>query len=481
MSTARARTAMQRSEMSRPIRLAVEHGMIRKGRRVLDYGCGRGADVEALTDLGISATGWDPVHRPDGRRRRAPIVYLGYVVNVIEDPLERVDTLRSAWKYADEVLIVAARLDYERDAAHSQPYADGWITAHRTFQKFFNQSELAAWIEVALQERPVAAGPGVYYVFRHAYAREQFLASRFRYRMPAITARKSDRLYLEHRALLAPLMDFVANRGRLPKGEELESAEAIAEAFGSLRRAFRVVLNVTDADSWKHVRDRRAVELLVYLALSRFTGELRFSDLPVPIQNDVRAFEGSLKQAKVKADRLLFAAGNPDALLLAMRSSSVGKLTPSALYVHSDALGELPALLQVYEGCARVLVGTIDEANLLKLSRAGDQVSYLSYPDFDDDPHPALADAYTVDVRGLEVRHRRYSNHRNPPILHRKELFLALDDKRRGRFTQLTEAEEAAGLFENPELIGTRDGWLGVLRDNGVELQGHTIVQSTAT
>src|SRR5262249_19123923 len=73
------------------------------------------------------------------------------------------------------------------------------------------------------------------------------------------------------------------------------------------------------------------------------------------------------------------------------RRSPVGKLLPNALYVHRTALEALDPLLRVYEGCARAYLGEIDGANLLKLHRQSGKVSYLVYPDFDGDPHPALA------------------------------------------------------------------------------------------
>jgi hypothetical protein len=47
-------------------------------------------------------------------------------------------------------------------------------------------------------------------------------------------------------------------------------------------------------------------------------------------------------------------------------------------------------MLRIYEGCARALVGDIDEANLIKLHRFSGKVSYISYPDFEKKPHPAL-------------------------------------------------------------------------------------------
>src|SRR3954452_807300 len=87
---ARARTALQRGGLSRPVRLAVDDGLISAdATSVLDYGCGRGGDVARLVRAGVQCTGWDPHHRPDGTLEPSDVVNLGYVVNVIEDLQER--------------------------------------------------------------------------------------------------------------------------------------------------------------------------------------------------------------------------------------------------------------------------------------------------------------------------------------------------------------------------------------------------------
>jgi DNA phosphorothioation-associated putative methyltransferase len=70
-------------------------------------------DLGVLEDLGFNCEGWDPVHRPEGKRRESDVVNLGYVVNVIEDSEERADALRTAWGYARKALIVAARVDIQ--------------------------------------------------------------------------------------------------------------------------------------------------------------------------------------------------------------------------------------------------------------------------------------------------------------------------------------------------------------------------------
>ena len=476
MRSARHRTAMRRDQLSRPIRLALAHELLTNDRTFFDYGCGRGDDIRRLASEGINADGWDPAHRPDARLQPADVVNLGYVVNVIEDPREREETLRRSWSLARRVLVVAARLVDERDSAHVAPLHDGWITRRGTFQKFFEHEELGSWIRSVLDLDPVAASLGVYYIFREPHERELYLASRFRRPIALPRARRSDADFQEHRTALEPLIQFVSERGRLPDRSELDTSDEIEAIFGSLKRAFRVVTLVTDADDWDRVRRERAVDLLVHLALARFHGRPRWSDVPDAMQRDIRAFFSSYKAACARADDLLFATGNRDAIDMAIWVATVGKATPSAIYVHTSALHGLPALLRVYEGCARALVGSVEGTTLVKLSRAEPQVSYLQYPDFDADPHPALKRSVVCDLRRLHVSIRDFSERPNPPILHRKELFIADDHPKRDMFARLTEAEERRGLYMDAARIGTRAGWDAVCDEAGVELRGHRVI-----
>jgi DNA phosphorothioation-associated putative methyltransferase len=286
---ARHKTAIARSDLSRPIRLALEDGLISSGTTVFDYGCGLGDDVRQLRGRGFECSGWDPVHRSEEPLKEADVVNLGYVVNVIENPSERVEALRCAWELSTRALIVSARLTLEQANGHSV-YGDGYLTTRGTFQKYYDQHELRSWIDESLGVASLAAAPGIFYVFRDSALRESFAASRFRRRIPAPRVRKSDLLYAEHREILEPLVAFMGSRGRLPDETELSVVPQICQALGSLRRAFGVIRHATDDREWDRVREERAQDLLVYLALVRFDHRPKYSELPRDLSLDVRAF-----------------------------------------------------------------------------------------------------------------------------------------------------------------------------------------------
>lgn len=475
---ARHRTAIFRTELSRPLKMAVEDGVIDDRTTVMDYGCGRGDDVRLLNARGLDCVGWDPTHAPGGMRRSSDVVNLGYVVNVIENPVERCEALAHAWALAQRVLVVSARLRAETPDL-TAPYADGHVTRLGTFQKFYEQQELRTWIDQTLDEvSSVPAAPGVFYVFRDPGERAAFIASRFRRISVAPRLRVGEQLFIEHKALLEPLAAFISDRGRLPAPEELPEYGAIQSALRSVPRAYRVLQSVSDKGVWDRVREERTQDLLVFVALSRFDGRPKFSELPLALQRDVKAFFGTYTAACAAADEQLFSLGRPERLDEACRTSPIGKTMPRALYVHVDAVAELSLLLRLYEGCARGYLGAVPGANIVKLANDEPKVSYLSYPDFDRDPHPALAASVSVNLQTFRVRQRHYANNGNPPILHRKETFVSQDHPDRSKFERLTRIEMANGLYENPALIGTRAGWEAVLRAKGLEFRGHRLVRS---
>ena len=371
--------------MSRPIRAALNDNLINAGTSVLDYGCGHGDDARRLREQGVVSEGWDPFHKPDGKRQSADVVNLGYVLNVIERATERAETIRSAWKLANQLLIVSARLTFDAKG-HLTPFSDGFLTGTSTFQKFYEQQELRDWIDATLGETSVAVAPGIFYVFRDPEVRQSFLASRYRRGVGQPRVRRSDSLFDENRDLLETLMEFVAERGRLPQEAELLQAGEIEATLGTIRRAFSIIRRVTGPEDWDRISVERSEDLLVFIALAQFGHRAKFGQLPRELQLDVRAFFSSYKRACTLADALLFSVGNPKNIERASNGSPVGKRTRTALYVHTSALLEMPSILRLYEGCAQALVGAVEGANIVKLYHSKPAVSYLSYPDFDKDP-----------------------------------------------------------------------------------------------
>lgn len=74
-------TVKERTQASFPVRHLLRNSLIHG--RVLDFGCGLGADVNFLHEKGFDVTGYDPHYAPDLPRGRFDTILCLYVLNVL--------------------------------------------------------------------------------------------------------------------------------------------------------------------------------------------------------------------------------------------------------------------------------------------------------------------------------------------------------------------------------------------------------------
>ncbi|MBD2028299.1 DNA phosphorothioation-associated putative methyltransferase [Leptolyngbya sp. FACHB-711] len=471
----RHKAAISRNDFSKPVRLALEAGLLNQTTTFFDYGCGQGGDLERVGKLGHESAGWDPYYRPDSPLVTADVVNLGYVINVIESQAERREALIKAWELTGQVLIVAAQVLIAQ--GNSQiAYGDGVITSRNTFQKYYDQEELKIYVDQVLGVDAVPAALGIYFIFRDEAQAQSFRASRFRSRVSVPKVQLANKRFEDYKELLTPLMAFFTERGRLPTLEELPETETLSTEFGNLRRAFQIVLQATNPQEWDAISDRRRQDLLVYLALSHFGRRPKLRDLTPVVQNDIKSLFGGYQQACAAADLMLMSLGNLEVVEERCKSSAIGQKRPNSLWVHVSAIEALDPLLRLYEGCASRTIGRPQEANVVKFHFRKPKISYLFYPNFDTDPHPALHTIMEIDLRDLHVHYRDYDSNNNPPLLHQKDSMVTADYPLYEKFAKLTRQEEGWGLLDDLRLIYDYRGWQKCLEDHCAELKGHRVV-----
>jgi DNA phosphorothioation-associated putative methyltransferase len=471
VSIARHRTAIRRFQYSRPISLAIGHRLIREDCTILDYGCGRGEDVNFLRKDGLTADGWDPHFRPDGPLKPADVVNLGYVLNVIENPAERAETLRKAYALALRTLIVAVRVDQSLDKGI--PFQDGLITSRGAFQKIYTQSEFRQFVGETLGVRPHVAGLGVTYAFKEKAEEEKYVAdTAFR---RTVNYQKNAVEEFEADELASALIVRVRQMGRMPLEDEFDGYAELEETFGSRARITRLVWKSVHPETLDEVQKQRRDELLVALAMIRLQGSkaMLFKMLPPDVQADIKSLWTSYQQALKESEAFLFGMGNPALVKAAIDGVSFGKKLPEDFYFHLSQEPLLPPLLRLVVFAARQIVGDV-ECDLVKISTDGRKVSFLRYPDFERVPHPELS--YSVKVYLPKATHsfRDYADSTNPPILHRREAFLDEFHPQYRRLVYLSEKEQALGLLSRSD-IGTRNGWKAALAERGLTIKEYDI------
>ena len=86
------RTAMSRKNFSTPVQYLLENELLSKTGTILDYGCGRGYDVQHLAEQGFDIQGFDPhgiYNDYDALDVQYDVVMSNFVLNVIQDPVVR--------------------------------------------------------------------------------------------------------------------------------------------------------------------------------------------------------------------------------------------------------------------------------------------------------------------------------------------------------------------------------------------------------
>lgn len=471
----RHKAAIIRHDFSRPLRLALDAGLFGSETTFFDYGCGHGGDMQRIADQGYVSNGWDPYYLPDAPRIPADVVNIGFVINVIEDQGERREALIKAWELTQRVLLVSAQVLISDSQKGVMAYGDGVITKRNTFQKYYEQEELKVYIDQVLEVDAIPIALGVYFVFRDPAETELFRASRYRSRATTPKVRACIQKFEEHRELLTPLMDFMTERGRIPGKGELAQEEEICQHFSSLRRAFQVIIKATDSEEWEEIADKRRQDLLVYLALTKFSHRPRLSQLPPAVQEDVLGLYSSYKQACLDADQMLKSVGNTELIIKRCQESKIGKKLNNSLWVHISALQALDPLLRLYEGCASRTIGRLEEANVIKFHLQIPKISYLFYPDFDHEPHPTLYRSMKIDLRDLQVTYREYNIDDDPPVLHQLETLVTPDYPLYDKLVKLTLQEEERGLFENWQSISHLSGWQKCLKEHFTVIKGYKL------
>lgn len=151
-------TAISRKGPSAPARTALKF-ILEKfpsgGEKILDYGCGRGADVLWLRSLGFTAFGYDPNPAFGFNNENlecCQVVLMTYVVNIIPNYEDRVQAVQQAWTYVTPggYLIVTSRncsvISREAHKGCWAFYNDGFKT-RGSFQKGHDLYELRELFE----------------------------------------------------------------------------------------------------------------------------------------------------------------------------------------------------------------------------------------------------------------------------------------------------------------------------------------------
>ena len=433
----RHKTAISRHQLSAPMQILAKHNYLNGDYALLDYGCGKGDDLRELELHGLDAEGWDPVHKPDSALSEKDIVNLGFVLNVIEDRSERDATLKKAYSYAKKFLIVSVMLAGKSVFEKFTPYKDGVITSRNTFQKYYSQSEFSLYLEDTLDTNAIAAGQGIFIVFKDKKEEQRFLLDRQsvkrnwvrlsedRARAPKTVDIES--LYAKNKVVFDDFWEATLNLGRMPANSEFEYSEEIRRVTGSHSKALEILEEIHDPELLFEAEFMRKDDLLVYFALGLFGERKPYTQLTDGLKRDVKMFFETHSNAIKQATKNLYSVGKTE--IIEDRAIEAYEEIPKGIFseghswtIHSSLLNYLPVELRIYVGCGSQLFGSIDEYDLIKIYLKSGEVDLLKFDDWQKD-NPLLIEEIKIYLRNQDVKYTYYDPEHNPQPFYEKHLF----------------------------------------------------------
>jgi DNA phosphorothioation-associated putative methyltransferase len=429
----RHKTALVRHALSAPMKTLAKHGFLNGELSLFDYGCGRGDDLRELQSHGLDALGWDPNHFPEGEKTAAAIVNLGFVLNVIEDKHERLEALMGAWDLAEKLLVVGVMLANDDFIAQFTAYKDGVITSRNTFQKYYQQAEIRAYIERTLDEQAIAVAPGIFYIFRDKDEEQRFLERRYRRSThwkqlsspPGLTQGDKARLLVaKHQDLFAAFWQAVLELGRIPQADEFEQFDDLKSIAGSSAKSLRILLEIQGREEYDQAVNQRTQDLLLFFAMAQFEKRRPYTQLSETLKRDIKAFFIDHHTALQQASAILYQIADTDAIeqacIAAHRSLPASLLNPGhSLIFHKTHLDALPLLLRVYVGAGLQLYGDLDDINLIKIHITSGKLTLTGYDDFEKSV-PFLKERVKIKMAEQDIDFFDYVNEaKRPPLLNR--------------------------------------------------------------
>jgi DNA phosphorothioation-associated putative methyltransferase len=154
----------------------------------------------------------------------------------------------------------------------------------------------------------------------------------------------------------------------------------------------------------------------------------------------------------------------------------IGKRVGGDLYLHKDGVRHAAEEdIHLISDVAQNLSGREKNWNVVRIGN--DNIAYLSYRNFSEDPFPTLEKSVRFDLLDGRKSVRDFTTRSNPPILHRKELLVPEDFPDRKKFAKLTNALDDHGVFYDSHKIGFRLQWERRLKSHGIEVEGYRILK----
>lgn len=486
----RHRTAIVRHELSAPMKLLAKSGFLDGRYSIFDYGCGRGDDLRELEAHGLDALGWDPNFQPDNERSQSDVVNLGFVLNVIEDQDERLEALINAWELSEKLLVVSVMLANDTYISQFKPYKDGVITTRNTFQKYYAQSEIKSYIEHSLQEDVIAAGPGIFYIFRDKLEEQNYLQNKYKRAHtwqqltspePVEAKEKSKLVITQNSELFESFWNRCLELGRIPVNDEFTMSEQVKQLVGSHKKTFSLLREMYDVTEFDRAVKSRKEDLLLFFTMGLFEKRKPYTQQPEPLKRDIKALFEDYKAVINLATELLFTIADTE--LIEQQCLKAHSSLPASLFneghsliFHKEYLGDLPLLLRVYVGSAIQMYGELDEnVDLVKIHTTSGKLTLLCYDDYSSSV-PMLVERIKIKMADQDIDFFDYVDEkRRPPLLNKHQLMSQEHEQYNKQMSFDKRLAKLCGVDSDREVVLHRSAFEKILAENNKKISGYRI------
>lgn len=433
----RHRTALKRKKLSSCMGALIDSSLVTKKSEIFDYGCGRGDDIAILGQNNFEkVSGWDPYFAKENTIPQiSEFVSLSFVLNVIEDADERHSVLKKAFKIASKALVFSVMLEHQNTLQFAYPFNDGYLTSINTFQKYYSATEIETLVKEQLNETAIKLGPGIYIVFKDKSLEQEYLFKRqLGLLVETNSAVKEDAGDSFAEVLVNKMVKTILSFGRVPKLTELKAKfqEEISSAKVSYNRLSRLALSQITISDLKHVREAFSAEILIFLAINRFDGRVKYGDLPEKFQIDVKAHFGSLKNANEEAERLLFSLSDTDGLISAAldaERAGQGHLIGTKFRCHNKQCENLPPSLRLFYKIGERLHRSISENDIIQLHLETKKMAFLVVDEFEKSALPRIHSREIVNFVTQDIVSVSHIEKEQVRILYQKSALMMAGDK----------------------------------------------------
>ena len=337
---------------------------------------------------------------------------LGFVLNVIEDPDERRETLKAAFALARKVLIVSVMLGYQSKREQFAAYEDRIRTQRNTFQRYYVQDEFRSYVEKTLGANAIPIAAGICLVQgRHGRAAVPLARQQVR-REWRLLRREPDSeavasLIEEHREQIDTYWLRALELGRPAAPEECPEAQSLIRLVGSWRRVHEWVGRFFSPDEYEAAAIGRQKDLLVYFASATSAGDGRTANFPTGSSGMCSSSSATSPRRGMRGSGPCSRQGTvPDwkkPPSSATTSLARGSERGPRLDVPPVGSWRVLPLIRIYVGCALQLFGDAGSVDLIKAHLQSGKVTFLVYDDFEGADTPKLIERIKVDLPRLRV------------------------------------------------------------------------------